>query len=365
MKILIVDDDNTKTIQVVSLLKASLDFVEIDTVSDIFGAKRKINNIKYDLLIVDLVIPLREDLAPDELAGKNLVREIQRNTALKSPKYVIGFTQYQQDRETFSSIWNLLVYSPSSIEWQKTLLELINHIKKSSSVADENFAGIKPTIFTEGVTDEKILKESLRIYFPKEIANINIKAEGGVKLVVKKMIVWAFSLPRADGRNLKAIGLLDGDKAGLDGKREFLHYIDRAQSATEACKIRNLDSTYAKEAVELLKSGINFGICIEDLLPPEVMIFAKSKGWTEFRTIDDPKAWNKHDCSLSEFIKRLALTEEKAVYLQRLKKSSKEDFCNYILGLSEEKKRKALQNFEPLLKDVLSYLIVNADGGKS
>jgi hypothetical protein len=197
----------------------------------------------------------------------------------------------------------------------------------------------------------------MKHFFPEYVGKIRVHSEGGVNLVIKKLIVWAFSLSKdEDGLYVKAIGLLDGDRAAEDGKKEFLMHVNSSHIGQKLCKICNLNQNFAKDTIPLFRRGISFGICLEDMLPPKILLEVKRNGWLENRQIDDPKGWDKHNKSLNEHISELNLSVEESVYLSRVKLKHKEDVCDLVLSLNGEEKTNALRNFEKVLSESILYL---------
>ncbi|HQQ97969.1 MAG TPA: response regulator [Cyclobacteriaceae bacterium] len=239
MKILIVDDDNSKIAHIVSEIHGAYEDLQIETEIDITGAIKRVSQTKFDLLIADLLLPVRAGQSPDEQGGLRLVQEINRNKNLKSPNFIIGVTQYEEARTKFPLMWNVLVYSPSKNEWRDSLKELIHHIVKSSKSKADLDQPHLPTIYVEGKTDAVIFEETLRIFFPELVNRLRIQSEGGANLVIKKLIVWAFTLSRgSNGHYVKAIGLLDGDNASDEAKIEFFKHVNSEHVGHELCKYR-------------------------------------------------------------------------------------------------------------------------------
>ena len=59
MNILIVDDDNDKIAKIVSVIKSVSEKFNIDTVIDSISAQINLKQNKYDLLLLDLMLPIR------------------------------------------------------------------------------------------------------------------------------------------------------------------------------------------------------------------------------------------------------------------------------------------------------------------
>ena len=60
MNILIVDDNNDKIARIVTTIRPLFDSFQIDSATDIVSAKQKLSLTHYDLMLLDLCLPLRQ-----------------------------------------------------------------------------------------------------------------------------------------------------------------------------------------------------------------------------------------------------------------------------------------------------------------
>jgi DNA-binding response OmpR family regulator len=86
MNILIVDDNNDKIAKIVSVINTVSENFNIDTVIDSISAQIQLKQTKYDLLILDLLLPIRPSQEPVPNGGELLLKEITRNKTLKTPR---------------------------------------------------------------------------------------------------------------------------------------------------------------------------------------------------------------------------------------------------------------------------------------
>jgi CheY-like chemotaxis protein len=362
MNILIVDDSNDKIAKIVSVIKDVSENFNIDTVIDSVSAQRKLQQVKYDLLLLDLLLPLRRGYEPVPDGGKKLLKEIYRNQKIKVPTIIAGITQHEECKGYFSPIWKLLFFN--NVEWTDDLKEIILHIERSNKHQSDALTIKRPTIIVEGETDSIIIYESLKIFAPDFTKKIDVKFQknGGANWVSNQIVVWAFSHSKnKDGTLVKCIGLLDGDQAGIDANTEINRVVKSDSAGANSFKIIKLSPDYAQDTVPLYKKGLALPVTLEELYPPEFWQLSENRGWVECRTnldllLKEPKNWNKMNQSLNDYISTLELQPPEEIYLKKYKRSSKEKVVKYIENLETAEKRTLLRNFEKLVDDMINYL---------
>lgn len=140
--ILIIEDNIEKLRDTLSVLEKvdGIDTDSIDHVVDSLGAKKKIKEKLYDLVIVDIAIPLRKSEVIDTEGGIKLIKEILQRKVYKIPSNIIGLTSYEEvfdkaSEEFGKKILSVIRYSLSDDEWKLLLkdgVELMLQSKKSS-----------------------------------------------------------------------------------------------------------------------------------------------------------------------------------------------------------------------------------------
>lgn len=362
MNILIVDDDNDKISKIVSVIKDTSESFIIDTVIDSYSAQIKLQQNKYDLLLLDLLLPTRLGLEPLPNGGQLLLKEIARNKSLIPPTIIVGVTQYEECKDNFSTIWKVLLFNNAG--WVEDLKQILNHLERAIKVHSNSNLIIKPALFVEGETDAKIIEEAIRLFTPELESKIDIKFQksGGANWVANQIVAWAFSLHKNKDRSLiKSVGLLDGDQAGLAANEEINRVVKPDSSGANTFKVIKLKPDYAKNTIPLYQKGLEIPITLEELYPPSFWRDADGKGWLEERQkldmfLRDPKSWDKRNQSLNDFISKLNLCPDESIYLKSYKLSSKEDAVKFIIRMGESSKRKVLKNFEKLLVEISGYL---------
>lgn len=361
INILLVDDSNDKVANVIKVIREISDKITVDVVIDFISAQKYLMTSQYELLILDINLPIRVGEKPSLETGKNLLSEINRKSNLKSPYFIISLTQHSEECSDISDVWQTVNYSPESIKWKNPLVNLIKHIVKCN-LSINNKALVKPTLFLEGKTDEKLITEALRIFRPDLIDKISIRSEksAGASWVARQVIVWSHSLRKDGTEYTKAIGLLDGDYAGKLAHEEINRVIKIESAESKTFKVFKLSPNYARHIIPIKQKGLDLPVTLEEMFDHQIWLHAKQQNWLELRTnaeslLTNPGRWNKFELSLKDYLLTIGLTEEENVYLHSVKDENKEDLVKFVLDLAEEQRKIALMCFERLIEDISNY----------
>jgi len=135
--ILVVDDNQNKIKALRTLIEEYPEKIEIETATNIIAAKKLMLLNHYDLLILDLGLPLRDGDDPLPINGSNLLSDINRGSGkLIKPFHIIGFSAFDEYMEGFKAqfeddLWSLVKYDEASITWQKKIATKIEYLIKS------------------------------------------------------------------------------------------------------------------------------------------------------------------------------------------------------------------------------------------
>ena len=140
MKVLLLDDENTKATKVKTILreKCGLKDEDIDIVTSLNDAAAKMNLVIYDLLIADMCVPEKFGQEPLENGGVELVKLIANDKRLKAPRNIIVLTAYRELKEKYKieiekQSFDTIVYSSSSKEWEQKIEEKLSYLKRIES----------------------------------------------------------------------------------------------------------------------------------------------------------------------------------------------------------------------------------------
>lgn len=128
VNILIVDDEQAKRREIYRVLSQYIsDEVFIDSAGNINEAKRKLREKNYDVMILDIHLPVTEYSTPLVDGGIKLLKEIKNSRTMSCyyPRYVISLSEYQESTENFTNsdgaIHTAIDYNPSNIDWEHEL----------------------------------------------------------------------------------------------------------------------------------------------------------------------------------------------------------------------------------------------------
>jgi len=137
INILIVDDSQNKIKALRTIIENYTDKIDVETSTNVISAKKMMVLNHYDLLILDLGLPLRDGDDPFPLNGVTFLNDINRNSGkLIKPFHIIGFSAFDDYIESFHSqfedeLWSLIKYEEDSISWQKKIITKIDYLIKS------------------------------------------------------------------------------------------------------------------------------------------------------------------------------------------------------------------------------------------
>lgn len=136
IKVLVMDDTPEKLEKIKSVLKERclLKEDDITTAVSINGGRRLLSENIYDLLILDLVMPVADgEEVCEEGQSETFINEMSRIGRLNKPIYIIALTQYEQKieelRETYAKkLWKLIHYDLKETDWEDILQEAVDSI---------------------------------------------------------------------------------------------------------------------------------------------------------------------------------------------------------------------------------------------
>jgi hypothetical protein len=364
MRILIIDDSIDKVTELTKLIKESLPEAYIETAENITGAMALFQNQQtYNLAVVDVFIPLRKGEKPMKNGGELLIKELYRKIkTLNIPNYIIGLTQYDEGLvDSFSNIWKVIKFENNSDVWKKSFNQLLEHIN-STVFFDFKQKDFKPSIYVEGLTDKIYLNIAIELFYPKfkDLFDIISQKSAGANWVANQVAIWAISKKKdANGEYVLAVGLLDADEAGIKARKDIFDRI-KTENEQKCFKLININQSYNQELIVFYKKGCKIEVEVESLFPIDVIIHAEKQGWLEHRSptfIENPKDWKQHKETSLNYIMKKGISNNQSLYLKKVKRENKMDFCNYIKAIDE--KEKNFSNFKLLIENILKELKLN------
>lgn len=142
IKILLVEDNQAKLKAVLTGLFQVHGVGEdcIHKARDVQEAKLRLKSEHYDLMILDISIPLTSDLDPNPEGGNLLLDEILVRDIYNKPREVIGLTAFSEvklssDARFANELWSVLHYSATSDDWLHQIQRKIRHIIANKETA--------------------------------------------------------------------------------------------------------------------------------------------------------------------------------------------------------------------------------------
>lgn len=135
MKILIVDDLPTKIQELTHILSEKINFtLEVDVANSVFSAKKKLRERKYDLVVLDINLPIRDGGEPRVEGGLRVLDDTM-DPGLQMPTFVIGLTSYDNFKEQVSKefqdkCWGIVSYRADSNDWANIIVDKIQHLSE-------------------------------------------------------------------------------------------------------------------------------------------------------------------------------------------------------------------------------------------
>lgn len=173
IKILLVEDETEKQENIINTLKKmGIYGPSITTVDNVRSAQSKLTNCKYDVLILDLNLPLRPGKIeqPKEDAGTSILYKLSSPQYI-TPTYVIGLTGFPELKEVQSEKFNKFdfnIYSYNDDNWKDILLQKINWLKQNQAVKSDRASQDEVFILVHGVMTIGDWQERLQLELKKD-----------------------------------------------------------------------------------------------------------------------------------------------------------------------------------------------------
>lgn len=144
MKLLLVDDNEKRTVEITKLLTdvVGLTDAEIFAVDNTQKAKDLLRLHHFDFLILDVVLPKRDE-TPHARFGLSLLNDIKKRPTLSKPSKIVGITAHFEDIEFFRHSFEqhcevVIEASSRNVNWKKRIVDAIKfeftkNISKSTS----------------------------------------------------------------------------------------------------------------------------------------------------------------------------------------------------------------------------------------
>lgn len=145
MRILVVDDNKLRVDHIATLIDALQDDdKQISYVDNIFAAKKLLLETQYDVMLLDLVIPIRAESDPQKNGGQELLREIVQVDQYKLPSHVFVISEYETALAELSGIshelaFTTIKYDATSDEWYIRLENFLKQIVRAGAIDNTGY----------------------------------------------------------------------------------------------------------------------------------------------------------------------------------------------------------------------------------
>jgi nucleoside phosphorylase/CheY-like chemotaxis protein len=163
IKILLVEDDERKAKVISNVLcdVPSITAADITLAHSVIEAKQAMIADYFDLLLLDIQLPMRKGERPETDGGLKLWQTIRSRANYKRPEHVIGLTAYEETRRELSGAleeenWLLVQYDDSTTGWRDQVLQKVEHIltvRAQAAIADSSY--LTPAVIITAVDVER------------------------------------------------------------------------------------------------------------------------------------------------------------------------------------------------------------------
>lgn len=143
LTILVVDDNPDKLRRITNVIADTLTVgtYELDSAETVFEGGAKLKRRSYDLMVIDVQLPMRQNEEPRKDGGIELLRQIRARREYNVPHHVVGLTAYDDSIASMSDYfeeytWVLLHYKQACDQWAVRLTHILEHVAAAKKVVD-------------------------------------------------------------------------------------------------------------------------------------------------------------------------------------------------------------------------------------
>lgn len=188
MKILIIDDSDSKYSAISNAIKSMTGRknLKIQHSKDVADASRKCKLTRFDLIILDVCLPISSDKEAVPAGGIQFLRSLHDQRSLKHPRKLIGLTAYSDNIEQYKSdfaneCYTLIYYEPSSVDWVNKLSTVVGQS------CDVQYKSLKKGI---GENEKLALLETIIVFIVLFIVVLNVFFSIGLSPTSRTLLFW-------------------------------------------------------------------------------------------------------------------------------------------------------------------------------
>lgn len=139
MHVLLIDDDESKINRLKSfLIEQGIEENNLLVAEDAADARRKLQNSQIDLMLIDVLLPVRKGAAPNANSSIDLLKQIIEDEVLPAPSHILGVTASEETLNEFDSefkglVTNVLHVSPDQDHWKALLKGYVVRLLRAES----------------------------------------------------------------------------------------------------------------------------------------------------------------------------------------------------------------------------------------
>lgn len=145
MVVLIVDDSDEKVARIERCLRDAVPnaSLEIDCAQSVISALNLLAGRSYDLLVLDLVLPMRDVGEPIDRGGQTILHEIQSDGDCRRPSHIVCLTAYEDTigdevHAAERGIAHVIGYSALTSDWSHRLANVARYVEERVAAARTN-----------------------------------------------------------------------------------------------------------------------------------------------------------------------------------------------------------------------------------
>ncbi|WP_377705350.1 hypothetical protein [Pseudoduganella sp. UC29_71] len=206
MNILIVDDNPKRYSRLLGkLTEIGIDRSNVSIVGCANDARDKLESEQFDLMILDILLPLWPEDEPSTRSSLELLMEIHSQENLNRPKRVLGITADLQlnsaAAESFRQhTWTVVEYSADSDEWINRAINCVSYSlndgKNERTARPEYSVDLAVICALERPELEEVLKLNWNWSSPRPLDDVTFVRDGYFYVGSKKITVCATFAPR-------------------------------------------------------------------------------------------------------------------------------------------------------------------------
>jgi nucleoside phosphorylase/CheY-like chemotaxis protein len=142
MKVLIVEDSDAKYLEVSSLLgDIANDFVFLRATNFFEALDALSENSDFEMLILDIFLPMRKDSVPSASVGLDILAEIIDGSSCNQPNHIVCLSEFCADaldirEQVKANLVHLVDYEAGGNNWQGVLKKKVEYVKRRANRAN-------------------------------------------------------------------------------------------------------------------------------------------------------------------------------------------------------------------------------------